>query len=67
MLLGVDQDARTVKLIQVFQKAAKTWATYKHNLQAIDPTNAKMNYVIGSGSQPDSAELKSVGTVSLDA
>ncbi|KAF1360596.1 hypothetical protein EJ07DRAFT_115600 [Lizonia empirigonia] len=66
LLLDVNQNDMTVKLIQDFTNGAKTFAQFEGSLQAIDPSNETTNYLIGYGSQPYFAELNSNGDVLLD-
>ncbi|UPX11681.1 uncharacterized protein EKO05_0002275 [Ascochyta rabiei] len=66
LLLDVNQNDMTVKLVQDFINGAKTWAQFEGNLQAIDLSNENTNLFIGYGSQPYFAELNANGDVLLD-
>lgn len=66
LLLDVNQNDMTVKLIQDFTNGAKIFAQFEGSLQAIDPSNETANYLIGYGSQPYFAELNSNGDILLD-
>ncbi|OAL56086.1 hypothetical protein IQ07DRAFT_498982 [Pyrenochaeta sp. DS3sAY3a] len=66
LLLDVNQDAKTVKLIREFTNGAKTFAMFEGSLQAVDPSNESTNFIVGYGSQPYFAELNSNGDILLD-
>ncbi|CAO2657043.1 Nn.00g058460.m01.CDS01 [Neocucurbitaria sp. VM-36] len=66
LLLDVNQNDKTVKLIQEFANGAKTFSTFEGSLQAVDPSNETTNFVVGYGSQPYFAELDHDGNILLD-
>ncbi|KAL1795100.1 hypothetical protein ACET3X_006916 [Alternaria dauci] len=66
LLLDVNQDEKTVKLITEFTNQGKTFATYEGSLQAIDPSNETTNFMLGYGSQPFFTELDHQGNILLD-
>lgn len=66
LLLDVNQDDMTVRLIQAFQNGAKTFAQFEGSLQAIDPANETTNFILGYGNQPYFAELDHNGNILLD-
>lgn len=67
LLLAVDQDAMTVRLINQFYNAAQTFAQFEGSLQAIDPSDENTNYFLGYGNQPYFAEFDKDGNILLDA
>lgn len=67
LLLEIDQDAKTVRLLQEFTNGAKTFAMFEGGLQAINPEDENTNYMLGFGSQPFFAELDKDGNILLDA
>ncbi|KAF2105776.1 ASST-domain-containing protein [Lophiotrema nucula] len=67
LLLSVDQNAKTVSLIQDFYNGAKTFGQFEGSLQAINRTDPNTNFMLGYGSQPFFAEFKSNGDILLDA
>ncbi|KAI4707633.1 hypothetical protein J4E89_007738 [Alternaria sp. Ai002NY15] len=66
LLLDVNQDEKTVKLITEFTNLGKTFGTFEGSLQAIDPSNETTNFMLGFGSQPYFTELDHEGNVLLD-
>jgi hypothetical protein len=66
LLLAVDQDKMTVRLLQDFANAAKTFAQFEGSLQPIDASNESTNYMLGFGSQQFFAELDKDGNILLD-
>jgi hypothetical protein len=66
LLLDVNQNDKTVKLIQDFANGPKTFAQFEGSLQAIDPANETTNFILGYGSQPFFAELDHNGNILLD-
>ncbi|KAJ4372479.1 hypothetical protein N0V83_004253 [Neocucurbitaria cava] len=66
LLLDVNQDDKTVKLVREFANGAKTFAQFEGCLQAIDPSNATTNFLLGFGSQQYFAELDHDGNILLD-
>ncbi|KAF2835004.1 hypothetical protein M501DRAFT_999555 [Patellaria atrata CBS 101060] len=66
LLLDVDQDARTVRLITDFTNAAKTFGQYEGSLQAVDPSDENTNFIVGYGSEPFFTECDSEGNILLD-
>ncbi|EOA86404.1 uncharacterized protein SETTUDRAFT_177297 [Exserohilum turcica Et28A] len=66
LLLDVNQDDMTVKIITEFTNQAKTFARYEGSLQAIDPSNETTNYMLGLGNEPFFAELDHQGNILLD-
>jgi hypothetical protein len=66
LLLDVNQDDMTVRLIQEFTNEANTFARYEGSLQAIDPSNETTNFMLGFGNEPFFTELDHEGNVLLD-
>lgn len=66
MLLSIDQDAKTAKLIQDFTNKNQTFGEFMGSAQAIDPSNETTNFMLGYGSEPYFAELDHEGNVLLD-
>lgn len=66
LLLDVNQNDMTVKLIQDYTNGAKTFSQFEGSLQAIDPANETTNFIVGFGSQPFFAELDHDGNILLD-
>ncbi|KAF2258923.1 hypothetical protein CC78DRAFT_537429 [Lojkania enalia] len=67
LLLAVDQDAMTVRLIQEFTNEAQTFGQYEGSLQAINESDSNTNFFLGYGNQPFFAEFDSNGNILLDA
>jgi hypothetical protein len=66
MLLGVDQNAKTVRLITEFRNEPSTFGQFEGNLQAINPADANTNFMVGFGLSPHFTEFSSNGTVLLE-
>lgn len=66
LLLGVDQDAKTVRLITEFRNGASTFSKYTGSMQAINPEDPETNFLVGFGVQPYFVEFSSNGTVLLE-
>jgi Arylsulfotransferase (ASST) len=66
MLLGVDQNAKTVRLMTEFRNGPSTFSQFEGNLQAINPADPNTNFMVGFGLEPYIAEFSSNGTILLE-
>lgn len=66
LLLAVDQNARTVRLLTEFRNGLSTFGQFEGNLQAINPSDPDTNFIVGFGLQPHFTEFSWNGTILLD-
>ena len=66
LLMDVDQNAKTAKLMTTFINGPKTFAEFEGNVQQLSPGNATSNFFLGYGSEPYFAEFTSDGDILID-
>lgn len=66
LLLAVDQDAMTVRLITEFKNTDGTFNRFSGNMHAIDPSDPDTNFLVGFGIEPYFGEFSKDGTILLD-
>jgi Arylsulfotransferase (ASST) len=66
LLLGVDQNAKSVRLLTEFRNELSTFGQFEGSLQALNPSDPNTNFMVGFGLAPFFTEFSSNGTVLLD-